>query len=155
MKPLRRIIEYVSVFLLGALVFVPFAQIIMRSLFGAPIVGAEEFTRFLLICVVFVSYPLVVEAGENIVMGDLRNALPDVPRRILNLATSIAAIFIACVVAYAAFKTIGMNLNNATPTLKIPFWIFLGSTFFGFASAAVVHLVHLRKPPQKASSVII
>ena len=46
MKLARRIVEYVSVFLLGALVFVPFAQIIMRSVFGAPIVGAVEFTRF-------------------------------------------------------------------------------------------------------------
>lgn len=155
MKLARRIVEYVSVFLLGALVFVPFAQIIMRSVFGAPIVGAVEFTRFLLICVVFVSYPLVVEAGENIVMGDLRNALPALPRRILNVLTSLCAIFVCGLVAYAVFQTIGKNLNNATPTLKIPFWIFLGSTFFGFASATVVHLVHLRKPPQKAVSVSI
>lgn len=155
MKLARRLVEYVSVFLLGALVFVPFAQIIMRWVFGTPMVGAEEFTRFLLICVVFVSFPLVVEAGENIVMGDLRNALPDLPRRILNVMTSLCAIFITGLVAYAVFNTIGKNLNNATPTLKIPFWIFLGSTFFGFASAAMVHLVHLRKPPQKATSVSI
>ena len=153
MKIARQIVEIVSVFLLGALVFVPFAQIIMRFVFGAPIIGAEEFTRFLLICVVFISFPLVVEAGENIVMGDLRKALPDLPRRILEVLTSLCAIFICVLVAYAVFNTIGKNLNNATPTLKIPFWLFLGSTFFGFASAAVVHLVHLRKPPQKATSV--
>jgi TRAP-type C4-dicarboxylate transport system permease small subunit len=153
MKIARQIVEMVSVFLLGALVFVPFAQIIMRWVFGSPIVGAEEFTRFLLICVVFISFPLVVEAGENIVMGDLRKAMPDLPRRILDVATSLCAIFISALVAYAVFNTIGKNLNNATPTLKIPFWLFLGSTFFGFASAAVVHLVHLRKPPQKATSV--
>ncbi|MGJ8570667.1 MAG: TRAP transporter small permease [Hoeflea sp.] len=155
MKLARRLVEYVSVFLLGALVFVPFAQIIMRWVFGAPIIGAEEFTRFLLIRVVFVSFPLVVEAGENIVMGDLRKALPDLPRRVLDVQTSLCAIFITGLVAYAVFATIGKNLNNATPTLKIPFWIFLGSTFFGFAAAALVHLVHLRKPPQKATSVSI
>ncbi|MDF1608417.1 TRAP transporter small permease [Hoeflea sp. YIM 152468] len=155
MKLAKRLVEYVSVFLLGALVFLPFAQIIMRWVFGTPMIGAEEFTRFLLICVVFVSYPLVVESGENIVMGDLRNALPDLLRRVLNLLISLSAIFIAGLVAYAVFNTIGKNLKNATPTLKIPFWIFLGSTFFGFAAAAVVHLVHLRKPPQKATSVSI
>lgn len=155
MKLARRILEYACVFLLGALVFVPFAQIIMRWVFGAPMIGAEEFTRFLLICVVFISYPLVVEAGENIVMGDLRNALPNLPRRILNVLTSLCAIFITTLVAYAVFDTLGKNLNNATPTLKIPFWVFLGSTFFGFAASALVHLVHLRKPPQKATSVIL
>ncbi|MCQ0990082.1 TRAP transporter small permease [Jiella marina] len=149
----KRIIEYVSIVLLGALVFVPFAQVVMRDVFVAPIVGAEEFTRFLLICVVFVAYPLVVEEGDNIVMGDLRNSLPHAIRRALNLLISIVAIGVSGLLAYVVITTIGDNLRNATPTLKIPFWLFLGSTFFGFLAATVVHIIHLRKPPQKNSSV--
>lgn len=149
----KRFVEYLCIFLLGALVFVPFAQVLMRDLFGSPVVGAEEFTRFLLICVVFTAFPLVVEEGENIVMGDLRNALPRRLRRALNLAISVSAILVTGLIAYVVVSTIGDNLNNATPTLKIPFWLFLGSTLFGFASAALVHLLHLRKPPQKSTSV--
>ncbi len=50
---------------------------------------------------------------------------------------------------------ISRNLSNATPTLGIPFWIFLGATLFGFAGAALVHLLHLRKPPQADTNVAV
>ena len=150
---LRRAVEAVSVLLLGALVAVPFIQVVLRDAAGAPMIGAEEFTRFLLICLVFVGYPIVVEAGENIVMGEFREMLPERPRRGLNLVISLSAILTCAFIGYVAASTISSNLNNATPTLKIPFWIFLGSTFFGFAAGALVHLWHLRRAPQKNRSV--
>jgi hypothetical protein len=71
LAPLRAL----TVTLLLALVGVPALQIVLR-LVGAPLIGAEEFTRFLLICLVFLGYPLVVAAGDNIVMAELRLALP-------------------------------------------------------------------------------
>ena len=102
-------------------------------------------TRFLLICLVFCAYPLVVPSGENIVMDEFqRRCLPALraggrlpdhglpPRRPPPSSPMSPAI------------TISKNLNNATPTLSIPFWIFLGSTFFGFAGAALVHLIDLQ-----------
>lgn len=153
MRRAVKFVELLSVFLLGALVFVPFAQVVMRDTFNAPIIGAEEFTRFLLICVVFVAYPLVVESGENIVMGELRESMPQPVRTALNFTISVAAVIITGFIAFVVLTTIGDNLNNATPTLKIPFWLFLGSTLFGFAAAALVHAVHLRKPPQKNRNV--
>ncbi len=150
---IQRLLEVVCVLLLGMLVAVPFIQVLMRDFFGAPIVGAEEFTRFLLICTVFVAYPLVIENGENIVMGEIREALPAMLRRTVNLAISVIAVAACGFVAVVVALNISGNLNNATPTLKIPFWIFLGAALFGFAGGAVVHLRHLRKPPQKQTSV--
>ena len=150
---IKRSLELVCVLLLGALVAVPFIQVVMRDVFGAAIIGAEEFTRFLLICTVFVSYPLVVENGENIVMGEIREALPDLLGRAINLLISVSAVAACGFVAVVVLLNISNNFGNATPTLKIPFWIFLGATFFGFAGGAVVHLLHFRKPPQKQSIV--
>jgi TRAP-type C4-dicarboxylate transport system permease small subunit len=145
----------VAVALLAALVAVPNAQIVMRSLFGLPFIGAEEFSRFLLICLVFVSYPLVVEAGENIVMGEVRRALPRRLRALVNVAISVSAVAVTGFLAVVTWQSIFKNLNNATPTLGIPFWIFLGAALFGFAGAALVHLVHLRKPPQADTNVSV
>lgn len=146
-------LEAICVVLLGALVAVPFVQIVMRYVFGAPIVGAEELTRFLLICTVFVAYPLVVESGENIVMGEMKEALPHLLKRAVTLLISVSAAGICVLLAVVVLMNISGNLRNATPTLKIPFFIFLGATFIGFAGAAVVHLWHFRKPPQKQTSV--
>jgi TRAP-type C4-dicarboxylate transport system permease small subunit len=136
------------------LVLVPFTQVLMRDVFGAAIIGAEEFTRFLLIVLVFTAFPLVVLDHENIVMAEFREALPGTPRRLLAYLIVLCSAVAAAFIAYVAWTTIFRNLNNATPTLKIPFWLFLGSTFFGFAAAALIHLLSLRDPPQEETKVL-
>ena len=145
MRIVERIMTALVVMILAGLVLVPTAQVIMRGVFVQPFIGAEEFTRFLLICLIFCAYPLVVQKGENIVMGEFKAALPDRPRRVLNVLISIGAIAATAFIAYVTASNISRNLNNATPTLGIPFWLFLGATLLGFAGAAVVHLLHLRK----------
>lgn len=150
---LRKCLEGLCILLLGALVAVPFIQIMARYVFNAPIIGAEELTRFLLICTVFIAYPLVIDSGENIVMGEIKESLPRTLRRAVNLAISVSAAGVCIFIAAVVLMNISGNLHNATPTLKIPFWIFLGATFLGFAGGGIVHLLHLRKPPQKQSSV--
>jgi TRAP-type C4-dicarboxylate transport system permease small subunit len=142
------------VLVLAALVAVPFVQVVLRDLFGAPIVGAEEFTRFLLIVLVFSAFPVVVMQHENIVMAEFREALPPRLREALAFVITLSAALAAGFIAYVAWITIFKNLNNATPTLKIPFWLFLGSTFLGFALAALVHLLDTRHPPREETKVL-
>ncbi|WVJ71752.1 TRAP transporter substrate-binding protein DctP [Paracoccus marcusii] len=59
------------------------------------------------------------------------------------------------VLAFVAFQNISGNMRGATPTLKIPFWIFMGATTFGFAGACLVHMVQLRKPNSGHGSVAL
>ncbi|WP_099867597.1 TRAP transporter small permease [Pararhizobium haloflavum] len=148
MRLVPRALEVLCVAILALLVAVPFIQVIARDVFGSAIVGAEEFTRFLLIALVFATYPLAVRSGENIVMGEFQEALPRRGRIAARLAVSILAIAGCGFMAFVTFGSIFQNLSNATPTLHIPFWLFLGFTFCGFLGAALVHLVHLRRPPQ-------
>jgi TRAP-type C4-dicarboxylate transport system permease small subunit len=155
MRPLDTLVTALAVLLLAALVVVPSLQIVMRSVFGLPFIGAEELSRFLLICLVFIAFPLVVAHGENIVMGELKAALPAALRRVLDLSISLVAIGSSAFIAWVTWETIFRNLRNATPTLKIPFWVFLGATLLGFAGAALVHLVHLRRPPQKETNIAL
>ena len=156
MRIAERILTAFVVVVMAGLVLVPTAQVIMRGVFVLPFIGAEEFTRFLLICLVFCAYPLVVENGENIVMGEFKAAMPgrSAPHRQphdLDLRGRASTGFIA----YVTATNISRNLTNATPTLGIPFWIFLGATLFGFAGAALVHLLHLRKPPQADTNIAV
>ena len=144
----ERILTAFVVIIMAGLVLVPTAQVIMRGVFVLPFIGAEEFTRFLLICLIFCAYPLVIEHGENIVMGEFKAAMPKRLRGVVNWTISLTAIGVTGFLAYVTATNISKNLANATPTLGIPFWIFLGATLFGFTGAAAVHLIHLRKPPQ-------
>ena len=155
MRIAERILTAFVVIIMAGLVLVPTAQVIMRSVFVLPFIGAEEFTRFLLICLIFCAYPLVIEHGENIVMGEFKAAMPKRLRGVVNWTISLTAIGVTGFLAYVTATNISKNLTNATPTLGIPFWIFLGATLFGFAGAAVVHLLHLRKPPQADTNVAV
>ena len=155
MRGSERVLTALVALLTAGLVLVPIAQVVMRGVFVLPFIGAEELTRFLLICLVFCSYPLVVAKGENIVMGEIKAALPARIRRIIDLFISLSAIAITGFIAWVTISNISRNLSNATPTLGIPFWIFLGATFFGFAGAVVVHLIHLRKPPQADTNIAV
>ena len=155
MRTAERILTAFVVIIMAGLVLVPTAQVIMRGVFVLPFIGAEEFTRFLLICLIFCAYPLVVEHGENIVMGEFKAAMPARLRGVLNVTISLSAIAITGFLAWVTATNISNNLKNSTPTLGIPFWIFLGATLFGFAGAAVVHLLHLRKSPQADTNVAV
>jgi TRAP-type C4-dicarboxylate transport system permease small subunit len=150
-----RFLNVIVVLILFALLALPLLQIIMRYFFGAPIVGAEELTRFLLILLVFLGFPLVISAGENIVMGELRASLSVGWRRALDLATSLAAIAGCGFLAWVTWDSIFLNLGNKTPTLGIPFYLFLGAGLVAFAGATIVHLVHLRRPPQSDTNVTL
>lgn len=143
------------VLIVAGLVLVPMAQVVMRGVFTLPFIGAEELTRFLLICLVFCAYPLVVEHGENIVMGEFKAAMPRPVRAVVNVTISFTAIAVTAFIAYVTAANISKNLMNATPTLGIPFAIFLGAALFGFAAATIVHLLHLRKPPQADTNVSV
>lgn len=155
MRIAERSLTVFVVIVMAGLVLVPTAQVIMRGVFVLPFIGAEEFTRFLLIVLIFCAYPLVVEKGENIVMGEFKAAMPARLRGVVNWTISLSAIGATGFLAYVTATNISKNLTNATPTLGIPFWIFLGATLFGFAGAALVHLVHLRKPPQADTNIAV
>jgi TRAP-type C4-dicarboxylate transport system permease small subunit len=155
MRTAERLLTVFVVVVMAGLVLVPMAQVVMRGVFVLPFIGAEELTRFLLICLVFCAYPLVVEHGENIVMGEFKAALAKRVRRVVNVTISLSAVAVTAFMAYVTAANISKNLMNATPTLGIPFVIFLGATLFGFGAAAIVHLLHLRKPPQAGTNVAI
>ena len=60
MRLAERALSVLVVLVMAGLVLVPISQVVMRGVFTLPFIGAEELTRFLLICLVFLAYPLVV-----------------------------------------------------------------------------------------------
>jgi TRAP-type C4-dicarboxylate transport system permease small subunit len=140
---MHRTLQALCVLLVGALVLVPFVQVVMRNVVGEAIIGAEELTRVLLIASVFVSYPLVVAAHENIGMSEIRNVLPWRLPKYLSVMNTLCGLIISLVMAAITATNISGNMNNATPTLGIPFWVFLGAAAVGFSGAAVFHTLRL------------
>src|SRR3712207_223212 len=83
--PVRQLARVAALMLIAFMILIPAVQVVLRELVGVPFVGAEELTRFMLICVVFVTFPYVVASGSNIRLEELLIHLPRLPRRMIQV----------------------------------------------------------------------
>ena len=155
----RGVLRAVSFVLLALLIATPLAQIVMRSVFNVPMSGAEELTRYFLICAVFLAAPLVTFDGAQIGMEEFQARIPPRPRWWLQLAIEVAGIAFFAFVAVAAAVTIRNNLRNQTATLEMPFWLLMAPLAVGMALLAVetaARLLHTwrRKRPEDKHTVL-
>jgi TRAP-type C4-dicarboxylate transport system permease small subunit len=148
LEPLRWCFRWGSLAMLVVMVALPFVQVVMRELFSRPIVGVEELARFMLICTVFLALPYIVSAGSNIRMEEFQARLPPGFVRFVKLAIAVAAIVAFAAAAVTSVIAIQKNLNNATPTLGIPYWIFLGAAAIGFGMTTIECAVQFVKALQ-------
>lgn len=134
---IRKVLRGVSYLLLALLVLMPFAQIILRGVFNVPMAGAEELTRYFLICLVFLAAAGVTLDGGQIRMEEFQALLPERPRWFLQLGIEICGIVLFGFLAYAAFVTIARNMSNQTATLEMPFWAFMAPLAIGMVLLAI------------------
>ena len=140
MRLLTILLRATGCLLLFALIAMPFAQIIMRSVFNVPMAGAEELTRYFLIALTFLVAALVTIEGGQIRMEEFQALLPERPRWLLQLAIEVSGIVLFSVLSYAAFTTIARNMSNQTATLEMPFWLFMAPLVLGMMLLALATL---------------
>lgn len=141
---IRKVLRGVSYLLLALLVLMPFAQIILRGVFNVPMAGAEELTRYFLICLVFLAAAGVTLDGGQIRMEEFQALMPERPRWLLQLGIEVCGIVLFSFLAYAAFVTIGRNMSNQTATLEMPFWAFMAPLTVGMVLLAIETAMMLR-----------
>ncbi len=145
MEPLRWLFRWGSLVMLVAMVVLPFLQVVAREIVGSPLIGAEELARFMLICTVFIALPYVAAGGANIRMEEILFLCPKRFVRSVKLVTAIVAIATFATAAIASLIAITSNLDNATPTLGMPYWLFLGAAFVSFTMTTVECVIQLVK----------
>ena len=111
LEPLRWVFRWGSLVMLVAMVSLPFMQVVMREIFSAPIVGAEELARFMLICTVFIALPYVVSSGANIRMEEFLALFPRDVVRAGKMA--IAAVTATATFAVAASREPGRDRQQS------------------------------------------
>ena len=127
----RALVRWTSLALLALLVLTPLAQVVMRGVFNLPFSGAEELTRYFLICLVFIASSWVTQQGGQIRMEEFQALIPPKPRWLLQLAIDMSGIALFAIVLAAGLSTIRNNLDNQTATLEMPFWLFMGPLVIG------------------------
>jgi TRAP-type C4-dicarboxylate transport system permease small subunit len=145
LAPLRRVLRWASLVMVAVMIALPAIQVVLREVLNLPFIGAEELTRFMLICVVFVTFPYVVVSGANIRLEEGLHLLPKPIQRALHVAIAATGAVTLGIAAVAIAVATMRNLQNATPTLGIPYWVFFSASFLGFLFAGVEFALQLWK----------
>lgn len=144
-EPIRKAFRLLSVALLTLVIILPALQIFLREVTQTPFIGSAELARFMLICTVFIAFPYVVSSGANIRMEEIQLALPAAIVRWLRPLISFLGAVGFAIIAYSTCIATISNLNNATPTLGIPYYIFFSTTFLGCLMTAFECVVQTGK----------
>lgn len=152
---IRRAVRVICLLLLAALIVTPLLQIVMRGIFNVPMSGAEELARYFLICMSFIGASYVTLEGGQIKMEEFQVLIPPMPRWLLQMVIELSAVVIFAIFFVASVVTILNNLRNQTPTLEMPFWLFMaplavGSLLLIIESAAMfIHTLRRGRPEAK------
>jgi TRAP-type C4-dicarboxylate transport system permease small subunit len=119
--------------------------VVTREIFGNPVIGADELARYMLICTGFIALPCVVAGGANIRMEELLSLFPARFVRIAKLVISVVAIMTFATATVATMVAITKNMNNSTPTLGMPYWLFFGAAFASFSMTTLECVIQLIK----------
>ena len=155
LRLIRAGVRWISLALLALLIVTPLAQIIVRGVFNAPMASAEELARYFLICLTFLASSYVTLEGGQIRMEEFQGALPARLRWYLQMTIEVAGIVMFGVIFMAATITIGDNLENQTPTLEMPFWLFMAPLLVGSlllmleTAMQFLHTLKRRRPEEK------
>lgn len=142
MRDLDRDAGAVLFALLMALVVV---QIVMRVVFLAPLVGAEELVRYFLICIIFLGAPYAARSGGHIRMEEFQNKLPAPLRAAVRLLSHLSSVLVFGFISFSALLSLLQNLNNKTATLSMPYWLFILPTAVGFVLLTIEYVLMLRR----------
>ncbi len=130
-ETIRSAVRWASLALLALLIVTPLAQITVRGVFNSPMASAEELARYFLICLTFLASSYVTVQGGQIRMEEFQGLLPARLRWYLQMTIELAGIAMFGVIFLAAAITIANNLENQTPTLEMPFWLFMAPLLVG------------------------
>lgn len=144
-QPVRRALRWLGLVLLAVMIALPTLQVLLREGTSSAFIGAGELTRFMLICVVFITLPYVVSSGANIRMEEILHALPATLQRGISILVAATGVLGFGIAAYSVAVATLRNLDNATPTLAIPYWIFFLAALVGLLFAALESAIQLGK----------
>jgi TRAP-type C4-dicarboxylate transport system permease small subunit len=128
---LRAAVRWTAVVLLALLIATPLAQVVMRGVLNVPMAGAEELTRWFLICLCFLAASYVSAEGGQIRMEEFQAMLPAGPRRLLQLVIEASGVVLFAILAAAAVVSIRSQIGTTTATLEMPMWLFMGPVAVG------------------------
>ena len=140
-KILANLDAFISMCCLALLLGTIILQVILRFVFSSPLMGAEELTRFMVICVVMLPLAFAERSGSTVVMEEIQSFMSPGVRKATRAAVEVFSTVIYGLLTASAVSVLLNNAQNRTATLEMPFWLFFAPSVIGLAAMTAVRCI--------------
>lgn len=117
---LERLLMFMLVLVLVAMVSFISMQVVNRYLFGQPLVWTEEVSRHLMIWLVFLGAALVYRRGAHVSITLLPERLPPTGRMLVQLLTAVILGLFFCLMTIYGWELVERTMPQRTSALRYP-----------------------------------
>ena len=137
---------------LGAMMLLTVADVVLRWIFKAPIIGTTEITESMMACIAFFALAWCAAEKSHLKVDLVVDRFPDRVQGVIDTVTTLAGLCLVALYAWRSFLE-GMavqELNLISSLIKIPAYPFYYVIAAGCALLCVVMAVQLTQHLSKA-----
>ncbi len=129
--------------LLGLCMLLVTVNVIMRTVFGKPILGAYEWVGILTSLTIGLGLAYCANKDAHISIDFIAEKFKPSARKVLSVITGSLSVVFMSVVFYSVFKYAFklFKSGEVSPTTRIPFYIFVAVTGFSFVFLTLILLL--------------
>ncbi|SFD88730.1 TRAP-type C4-dicarboxylate transport system, small permease component [Lentibacillus persicus] len=120
-KDFAKILRYIVVVLLLAIVFITLLQVFFRFVLDSPLVWTDELSRFLLIWMVFLGAGIVSFDDKHLAVNVLQENMPPRIKLISDLIVRSVIVIFLGILIYTSIDIVAAAHYNRSGALEIPF----------------------------------
>jgi len=130
--------------LLAIVVLVSFG-VVMRYVFGAPLLGVNEFVQLTAVALVMAAMPYCTARGDHVAVDVFEKAMGKWGRYLGDIVSYLLSGFVLAILAQrAALKALdALEWGDATNMLRMPIWPFYGILSAGAGLCVIIMALQL------------
>jgi len=115
-----KVCSFVSITILAAMTIMYFSAIVSRYIIGSGFRGSEEFTRYGMIWLIYISAILITKNGEHLNVSVMENLLGERSRKYLIFIQRLLMIVYLGVMFAVSLQMVDIGSLQTSPNMNIP-----------------------------------
>jgi TRAP-type transport system small permease protein len=117
---IRRITNFIVVFLFTVVVVVVFSQVIARYVAGSAISWADELSRFAFVWLVYLGGTITIREGKNVCFDLILESFHGKARKVMFTLVSLASALFLVFMTYLGVLVCQAQVAESSPIMKLP-----------------------------------
>ena len=135
-KTVDTVFEWAAALILALMMILMTIQVAFRYVLNSPLAWSEELARFSFIWMTFIAGYLAARNADHVAITAIQDRLPNLPSKIVKLATNWASSVFFGIVAYCCMQQWTLLSSQTSSALNIPMsYVYLGMIIGSIAMA--------------------